>query len=319
MIKIKFLLFVFVLFPVSVWGRGNLEVVAPINNRADCVRFPKGVDRDECIELVNDQQEREDQKWLYENQDPQPNCFSNLSNNFKGGLDRDYQFEQDRARQLMEAAEKRAETLKNCRQELRKTWIDFQNKKAEQAKQRALYPVKLRQAELNYQKELNRIQRQCREKGNADYVKYREIIEARGALGPDQLHGFGNRINKHRRHFFQSCYQGEDNVNAMKVADRQLALNIDRARAEMRSVDEMVQSFEEQTELVQEDILRDCEKQKELNKYNETLAGRLAAKGNTNNKYHTTLNFSSSILGCMGSGGGGGLSPLNPLGSSSAR
>ena len=157
-------------------------------------------------------------------------------------------------------------------------------------------------------------------KGQRGFCKYVLDIEERskGTVSPDQLHGFNNRVNSHRRHFFVVCYQGEANVDAMKVADRQLALNIEKAKTEMRIVDEMVKSFEEQTALIQEDVLRDCEDQKKLNAYNEALAQRLTSKANANNRMQTVMNFSSSLLGCMGGTGGGNV-PIPPYPSGSVK
>ncbi len=311
----KFLLFVFILFPVSVWAADIIE--ANITNEPDCMRFSDNKTKfDQCLKLVKTTKDREDAR----NQEPRPDCFQGFIGNFGESIGRDYKHEQEKADQLKDAAEKRLETLKNCRQELRETWIAFQNKKAEQNKERALLPTKLRQAELDYQREMNRINTECEEKGKQEFTKYVLNIEeqSKGTLGPDQLHGFTNRVNSRRRHFFVVCYQAEGNVNAMRVAESQLRLNIDKAKAEMAVVDQMVQSFEEQTALVQKDVLRDCEKQNELNAYNESLAKRLTSKGNTNNSIETALNFSSSLLGCMG-GTGGILDTVNPTGSGSAQ
>ena len=335
----KFLLFVFVLFlfplglladdessnPCGSYPYGNeeeqkewkkcIQTVNPLGGSyAHCNRY-EGVEYNTCIETERMYQKSPESE-------PQPHCIENLGQNFVGGLGRNYEHQQSKSENLMTAAERRLETLKNCRQELRESWISFQEKKADQQQKRNLFPIKLRQAEIKYQRELNRVRRECRQKSNQEFLKYKEIVQGQGAIGPHQLHGFSNKINSHRHQFFKACYQAPENTRSMEIADKQLALNLDRARAEMKSVDDMVQSFSEQTQLVQDDLLRDCEKQKELNAYNEALTERNTSKASFMNKAKSFMEFGSSVGNCMGLlEGKGSLVPVDPdpTGSNSVR
>ncbi len=307
----KFLLFVFVLFPASSW--------AAESSHGAGVCFRKGMEGEEknqCLKYFTDKANA-DRKLQRELQmEPQPNCFENLGKSFTGGLGRSYEHDKEKSRELLDASQSRMEVLKDCRQELRETWVSFQAKKAERQKQQNLYPVKLREAELGYQREINRINRECRGKANADFLKYREMIQAKGAISPDQLHGFGNRVNSHRHRFFKACYQASDNVRAMQVAETQLAINMDKAKAEMRSVDDMVKSFSDQTGVIQDDILKDCEDRRKLNAYNEALAKRNTSKADFNNRMQTMVEFGLSAGSCMDDFkalGGDGIDMVNPI------
>ena len=165
----KFLLFVFVLFPLSAWAADYLP---PITNKADCLRYD-GQKYDNCIDLVNQKQKFDHSKWEYEQsrtQESKPDCFQGFMGNFGESVGRDYEHEQEKADQLRDAAERRLETLKSCRQELRESWLSFEDKKAEQARERALLPTKLKQAELDYQREMNRINMECQEKAKEDFA-----------------------------------------------------------------------------------------------------------------------------------------------------
>ena len=345
---IKILFSVFVLFPLSSWGNktnpcGNYsdytdkaefnkclndqrkhekdlaEFNRPVNplptgNYAHCNRYKDKDDEAKYQQCIHEE------RMFQRGGDQKPTCFDDLSNSFTGGLGRNYQHQVDESRQLLGAAERRFGTLKDCRRELRESWIDFQRKKTDHMKERSLLPIKLRQAEIDYQKELNRIRRDCRQKSNKEFAKYKENIQEKGNIGPHQLHGFGNRINSHRHHFYKSCYQSTDNVQAMETAKKQLALNMDKAKAEMKVVDDMMTSFTEQTELIQEDIKRDCEDQKRLNKYNEALARRNTSKASFNNRINTALDFTKSISNCMDGGGVFGNNvPTKPLRSASSQ
>ena len=328
---IKFFLFVFVFFSLNLTANAGICEGMTKEQCDAMIELEKekaanqpvnplgGGQYDFCFRLYPNDTEKQRQCIQGErdsrHQEPETDCFPDLAGGMKDKVSREFEWQQQRIKGLKESAEARMENIKNCRQEMREAWIDLQAKKSEQTKERNLLPIKLREAELKYEREINRINRECRQKADEDFGKYAATIQERGVISPDQLHGFGNRVNSHRHHFFRSCYRGQDNVNAMKVADKQLALNLDKARAEMRSVDDMVQSFQEQTEKIQGDILADCEDQEDLNQYNEDLTKYLTAKAKTKNKMETVIGFTGSIMNCMG-GLDSLLAPVDPTGGS---
>ncbi len=231
------------------------------------------------------------------------NCFDQLAQTMNQGMSNSFQAYQNQTNMLMDNANKRFTTLKDCRSELRQAWLDFQNKKNEHLKEQNALPVRIKKAELAYQTEVLKIQQDCRQQTDQDFAKYREGIYKQGALNdPTQLVNFNNRINSHRKTFYESCFRSPENRKRVDLLGQTLKLAIDEINSNMKTADDALESFTRQSEQIQADLVKTCEEQKELQAYNERLSAQVAARGNSMTRQQLALGLITSIGSCQDGG-----------------
>jgi hypothetical protein len=226
-------------------------------------------------------------------------CFANMSQGASQSLSDSYDAYVNQSKTLMDNANKRYTTLKDCRQNLRQQWLEFQKSKNENLKEQNLLSIKIRKAESDYRLTLIKMQESCTQQANADFVKYKESVYGNRVVTPQQLVNFNNRINQSRTTFYEACYRSPLNVAKMAELERQLRITIDGINAEMKTSNDILASMTEQIGAIQKDIITDCENKSKLDAYNESITNQVASRGRSLAMQKNLLNMVSAISSCQ--------------------
>lgn len=231
------------------------------------------------------------------------NCFNTLANSMNQGLTQSFSAYQNQANMLMQNADRRFQNLRDCRSELRQAWLDFQEKKQENATLSMDLPNKINRAKIEFEGKLLEIQNECRAQSNEEFAKYRERLYGSGPLSdPTQLVNFNNNINSHRETFYQNCYRTPENRRRVELLSSSLRLAISELQTAVTSSNEALNNFSEQIRTLQADTVRNCEEQKELQEYNERISASIAARGMSLARQQMALGMIGALQSCMDPG-----------------
>lgn len=238
-----------------------------------------------------------------EQQNSGASCLNNISQVMGQGMQASYQAYVQQADALKQNATTRFETLKQCRNELRSAFLDYKKAEDQNNINRKMKKIKVARAESEYRLKVLEFKESCQSKADQEFIKYKAEVYKEGVINdPTKAVNFNNRINSHRKKFFQACYQSEINNEKVLELGKQLQINLAEIDVEMESSADSLASMVEQTRLIQKGILDNCEDQEELNKYNQSLSEQIAARGLSMTKQQQTMGLLGAMSSCLNPG-----------------
>jgi hypothetical protein len=231
------------------------------------------------------------------------NCIGMLAQNFGQSLSQSYQARAERNNLLMQQATTRFEHLKECRRELLEAFNEYQKARTEHQQKINQMQMKMSRAELEYKTQVLQLEKECRQSANEEFNQYREQVYQRSVIhDPTQLPGFNQRINSHRRNFFENCYRDQTNVKMIGLSQDSYRLAILEIETEIQNSRDALANMEDQISRIQTNTLRNCEDQDALNDYNEALARQNAADAIALAQKQAALGAFQAIMGCVDPG-----------------
>lgn len=231
------------------------------------------------------------------------NCVGMAAQNFSQSLGQSYEAHNQRSNLLMQNAATRYEHLKTCRQELLDVWREMESAKLRHQQNTNQVEAKIRQAELDYKTKVLEVEKECRQSANEEFLRYKESIYQQSVVqDPTMLPGFNQRINNHRRNFFEACYRDPTNVKMLGLLGESFQAAVLEIQTEMKNSRDALQNMDLQARSIQKNSLQNCEDQDKLNAYNEALAKQMASRAINMTRMQAALGTLQTIQSCTDSG-----------------
>lgn len=233
----------------------------------------------------------------------QNNCLGRATQNFSQSLSQSYEAHNQRTNLLMQNATTRFEHLKTCRQELLDVWREMEKAKLAHQQNANQLQTKIRQAELEYKTKVLEVERECRRSSNEEFVQYRDSIYQQSVVAdPTMLPGFNQRINNHRRNFFETCYRDPTNVKMLGLLGESFQASILEIETELKNSRDALQNMDLQARSIQKNSLQNCEDQDKLNTYNEALSRQMASRAINMTRMQSALGTLQTVASCVDPG-----------------
>ncbi len=233
----------------------------------------------------------------------QNNCLGRAAQSFTQSVSQSYEAHNQRSNLLMQNATTRYEHLKTCRQELLDVWREMEKAKLAHQQNVNQMEAKIRQAELAYKTKVLEVERECRQKANEEFIKYRDGIYQQSVVAdPTMLPGFNQRINNHRRNFFETCYRDPTNVKMLGLLGDSFQASVLEIQTEMKNSRDALQNMDLQARSIQKNSLQNCEDQDKLNDYNEALAKQMASRAINMTRMQAALGALQTVASCVDPG-----------------
>lgn len=208
----------------------------------------------------------------------------------------------------MENAKQFFENRKSCREDLADAQIELleaQDKFAQKAK---LLPVKLAKSKTKYKKELHELKKQCDETAGKSFEAYRQYMDGDGVVsvrdgGPQALIGRSEKINRHRKLFYDDCLASEMNIEAVEIAGEELRNNLMEINALQDSASETLANITKRIKLKQSETIEICKMADELQDYLAKVATQQTASSNASSQNNGLSSIIGAIGNCIGGGG----------------
>ncbi|MEM7646485.1 MAG: hypothetical protein AAF203_06225 [Pseudomonadota bacterium] len=228
-------------------------------------------------------------------------CFNALARNTDQGLSSNFDILKERNNNLLQHANRRFETLRQCRSELLEAGLRFEERKTELERENVRQNAGVRDAELQYRIAIKEIKDQCKAQARDEWATYRERVYGNGVIQGkvNLIVGFDQRVQSAERTFYSSCISDESNRESAQLAGIQLQNAVQTIKENVDLNNQAISDFMDQTRKVQSTKVKDCEDQERLNAYNEAVVAQTTAEGSNLAKRKTSLGLVSAVNECV--------------------
>lgn len=229
-------------------------------------------------------------------------CIPDISEHMNNGISQNYKSYSDRTQVLMDEITKRYEAEKECRNNLAEQYQKWRDEKNKSMEDKALLPIRMQQQEQAYQMEVLKLEAECDESAQAEWIKYKEVAHGTGVLNdPTQAVDFNNKINRALPAFKNACMRSSGQVKLIDAKEKAMQLSIDEMRTKIQVQDDLIEDFHNRLIGTQKELLRNCEQYEELLSQQEALTKQVAEKAVLATKQQKMLGLMNTIAGCIGS------------------
>lgn len=232
----------------------------------------------------------------------------NIGSAMSQGTSQKVQLETQYAKNLMEAAEKRFETTKNCRNELQKAFIDYRKQKFDHERTIREERTNIRSVELKHRSNLLKMKAECKKKANDEYEKYRGVAYNTPHSDVTTLSGFNARVGEAWQNFFNRCVRDDLYLDQVKLLNAQLQNEIEKEENKSKHAMEALKELHLQTSMIQDLITKNCQDAMALRDYQEAMIRYIHGKAMAGAAAAARQNVMGALLSCLTGLGGGGSS-----------
>lgn len=250
------------------------------------------------------------QQGLAEGQAANVNCEAvvgaAISNSFGTSYDAYSRYRETQ----MENAQRAAEAAQGCRNNILQHWQTYRQQELENRTQRNQLSLKIRQAELEYDRELIQLRKQCQVQAREEYQTYKDRVTGNGVINdPTRGPGFQESINQYYQTAFNQCFRGDivtrEELKRMRAV---LANQIDLINAEMQASNEALNYLRQDLQTLQREEIEKCEENREINNYFTDTTEEITRRGRDLAKIRNAIDVYVAINSC---GAPGVRSPAN--------
>ena len=154
---------------------------------------------------------------------PSEACIQGVFQAKSQALSQQLQQEQQAAQQILQLADQRFRTIKDSRNDILKSWINYVESKNKAEREIANAPVKIREAELTYQSDLLTLKRECRQQANDHQQRVNEQVLARPVTtNPTRTGGSRRRQQNEWQRALNQCMRDPIMVDSIKLAHKKM-------------------------------------------------------------------------------------------------
>lgn len=228
------------------------------------------------------------------------NCLPMLQEALSSSMSNSYNAYQNQTNTLMQNAEAVRKNAQSCRNNLLQQWQRYKEAEQANSRDRLQVNVKIRQAELEYKTELNKLKRQCQQQAVQEQTAFQEAVSKRGVINdPTLAVGFQQRINRFYDTAFNNCFRGDavtrEGIQLMKssLVNKVMAIN-----AEMEASDQALAYMAEQVQKLQEATIKDCDENEAITEYNAKQTEQVAQRGRAITVANNVLGTITAVASC---------------------